>query len=406
MDQSAFIGQPPLTEDDRWIVKGALMAAGLVTADPSKGLKLRPARPPPDQYRFETRGPAIIAVSSVVIVIMFLVTVTRLLVRKLRKELKFGLDDWLMVPALILGMMWPVLQICAVKYAGGGKHLYDVTYHEIYMSNWIGSFAKIDFFVALAFVKLSITSFNMRLTGLSSRRWMYAHWTFFGILTAFLICSVFVFAFQCIPVVGAWDTIATAHLDEPPRCRADSNISKPLSILHILMDFCLLAVPLLVLWRIQLARNTRIRMYILFSIGALCCFAAVMREVSQEPLKSDFTFNFSALIYWSEVDMTLSIVVASLPVLGTAIYGRTLFSRKTSKPSGGSFSFGVPKSKPSLAHSEHSREGIMRQDEVELEFRDRGVADEEEAVVNAGYISQDAYHIEQKTMPWASSRRL
>lgn len=34
-------------------------------------------------------------------------------------------------------MMWPVLQICAVKYAGGGKHLYDVTYHEIYMSNWV-----------------------------------------------------------------------------------------------------------------------------------------------------------------------------------------------------------------------------------------------------------------------------
>ncbi|KAI4189306.1 MAG: hypothetical protein LQ348_003815 [Seirophora lacunosa] len=406
MVQSAFIGQPPLAEDDRWIVKGALMAAGLVTADPSEGLKLPPARPSPDQYRFETRGPAIIAVSSVVIVIMFLVTVARLLARKFRKELKFRLDDWLMVPALILGMMWPVLQICAVKYAGGGKHLYDVTYHEIYMSNWIGSFARIDFFVALAFVKLSITSFNMRLTGLSSRKWMYAHWTFFGILTAFLICSVFVLAFQCIPVVGAWDTIATAHLEEPPRCRAGSDVSQPLSILHILLDFCLLAVPLLVLWRIQLARNTRIRMYILFSIGALCCFAAVMREVSQEQLKLDFTFNFTALIYWSEVDMTLSIIVASLPVLGTAIYGRALFSRKTSEPSGGSSSFGVPKSKRSLAHSEHSREGIMRQDEVEVEFRDRGVADEEEAVVNAGYISQDAYHIEQKTMPWASSQRL
>ncbi|KAL9007933.1 MAG: hypothetical protein Q9173_006892 [Seirophora scorigena] len=355
MVQSAFIGQPQMTEDDRWIIKGALMAAGLVKADPSKGLKLPPARPPPDQYRFETRGPAIIAVSSVVIVIMFLVTVAGLLVRKFRHELQFGLDDWLMVPALILGMMWPVLQICAVKYAGGGKHLYDVTYHEIDMSNWIGSFSKIDFFVALelpepALVKLNITSFNMRLTGLSSRKWI-----------------------------------------------------QPLSILHILMDFCLLAVPILVLWRIQLARNTKIRLYILFSIGALCCFAAVMREVSQEQLKSDFTFNFTALIYWTEVDMTLSIIVASLPVLGTAIYGRALFSRKTTKPSGGSSSFGVPKSKPSLTHS---REGIMRQDEVELEFRDRGVADEEEAVANAGHISQDAYHIEQKTMPWASSQCL
>lgn len=101
MVQSTFIGQPPSTEDDRWIVKGALLAAGLVEADPNKGLKLPPARPPPDQYRFETRGPAIIAVSSVVIAIMFIVTTARLLVRKFRKELKFGLDDWLMVPALV-----------------------------------------------------------------------------------------------------------------------------------------------------------------------------------------------------------------------------------------------------------------------------------------------------------------
>lgn len=136
---------------------------------------------------------------------------------------------------------------------------------------------------------MSITSFNMRLTGLSSRKWMYAHWTFFAILTGFLLCAIFVFAFQCTPVVGAWDTIATGHLDEPPSCRSDSDISQPLSILHILMDFCLLAVPILVLWRLQLARSTKIRLYILFSIGALCCFAAVMREVSQEQLKSDFT---------------------------------------------------------------------------------------------------------------------
>ena len=37
----------------------------------------------------------------------------------------------------IMGLLWPILQICAVKFAGGGKHMYDVTYHEIYMANWV-----------------------------------------------------------------------------------------------------------------------------------------------------------------------------------------------------------------------------------------------------------------------------
>lgn len=48
----------------------------------------------------------------------------------------------------------------------------------------------------------------------------------------------------------------------------------------------------------------------------------------------------------------------------------------------------------------------MRQDEVQLEFHDREKVDEEEVVANAGHISRDAYHVEQKTMPWASSRRI
>ena len=101
MVRSALVGQPPLTESDYLIVKGSLLAVGKVDLDPSKGLKIPPFRPPPEQYHFETRGPAIIAVSSVVIVIMLSVTVARLLVRRFKKDVRFGLDDWLMVPALV-----------------------------------------------------------------------------------------------------------------------------------------------------------------------------------------------------------------------------------------------------------------------------------------------------------------
>ena len=34
-------------------------------------------------------------------------------------------------------MSWPVLQICSVKLGGSGKHRYDITYHEVYMDNWV-----------------------------------------------------------------------------------------------------------------------------------------------------------------------------------------------------------------------------------------------------------------------------
>lgn len=98
---SALIGQPPLTPDDYLIVRGLLLSARRVNVDPAKGLHLPPFRPPPDQYHFQTRGPAVIAVCSVLMVVMVSATVGRLLVRYFKKGLRPGLDDWLIIPALV-----------------------------------------------------------------------------------------------------------------------------------------------------------------------------------------------------------------------------------------------------------------------------------------------------------------
>ena len=98
---SALIGQPPLTDDDYWIVRGLLLAAGLTDVHPEKGAKIPPPRPPPDVYHFETKGPAIIAGCSVSIALMMLFTVTRLVVRCTERRLHFGNDDWFIIPACV-----------------------------------------------------------------------------------------------------------------------------------------------------------------------------------------------------------------------------------------------------------------------------------------------------------------
>lgn len=335
-----------------------------------------------------------------------------------------------------------------VKLGGGGKHLYDVTYYNLAMNNWVcrlfaitlsvlwltwhgqfGTFSKVTFFVALGFIKLSIVSFNMRLTGLSSRKWMYAHWTFFGILVLFILTSIFLVTFQCNPVVAGWDSIATGKLDNPPKCLSELATSNPLSIWHVTMDFCLLAVPVLVLWKIQVPRSTKARLIALFSVGAVCCFGSVMRQLSQAKLKTDPTCtlpqpvmprcwlvakqtldNYTALVYWSVVDLAMSLIVASLPVLGSVIPVFGLFSRKPTKPSGASSSYVMSKPKsshiPRDLHGKESREGIMRQDEVELEYHTHDSLALEEGSEHRGTISKDAYGVEQRTMPWAASNRI
>ena len=100
----------------------------------------------------------------------------------------------------------------------------------------------------------------------------------------------------------------------------------------------------------------------------------------------------------------LSVIVASMPVLGTVLLSRTMTSRRN-KPSDPSFAFGNSKSKSrGNASSEHSREGIIRQDEVEVAYHNRPPSVLEEG--KADSISLDAYRVERQTMPWASDQRL
>ena len=104
---SAFIGQPPLTDDDYWIVRGMQLTAGLSDPHPQKGIKLSLQKPPPGQYHFETKGPQIIAGSAVAIALMFLFTATRIMIRCSKKRAYFGKDDWFIIPGCVSSSLLP-----------------------------------------------------------------------------------------------------------------------------------------------------------------------------------------------------------------------------------------------------------------------------------------------------------
>lgn len=101
MEGSAFLGQPPRTQDDYYIAKGFLRLLGLLGVDAHMGLPVDPPRPPPNRYHFETRGPGMTAGASVSIAIMIFVTVTRLCLRYFRPRLIWGWDDWLIIPGVV-----------------------------------------------------------------------------------------------------------------------------------------------------------------------------------------------------------------------------------------------------------------------------------------------------------------
>jgi hypothetical protein len=154
-------------------------------------------------------------------------------------------------------------------------------YHEFHIFHLLSTIAEIDFYIAVGIIKMSIAAFNMRLSGFTSRKWQYAHWTFFILLFCYTIIAFCLNLFKCRPVVASFNSIAAGKLPNGFKCMPVLNLNTVLRSFNITMDYCLLAVPIIILWRTRLQSARKFRLFFAFSIGALACIGSVMSLVSK-----------------------------------------------------------------------------------------------------------------------------
>ena len=219
---------------------------------------------------------------------MLLVTGTRLYLRWFSPRLKWGVDDALMIPGLMMAVAYPAIQTAMVTYGGGGQRIYDVTYHEYYIFHWLAAVAQIEYFVCVGLIKMSIAVFNIRLIGMATTRiWKIGNWTFFAILLAYIIIAFFLNVFQCTPAITSFDYVAIGHRGVSPKCLGIAKMNTILRVINVTMDFCLLTVPIVIVLKLQMSWKKKLRIAGLFAFGALACIGSVMGLVSQYALKTD-----------------------------------------------------------------------------------------------------------------------
>ena len=151
---------------------------------------------------------------------------------------------------------------------------------------------------------------------------MIAHYVFLGLVVSFMITALFSELFQCTgPVDLKFSPLAKGRYPTNNTCLNGNKLGYGLAIIHSAFDFALLAVPLIVLYRMKLSTGTKIRLGFLFSIGSLSCVGSVMRQVVQARTYNDFDFvwTFQEEHTWIIVDIFFGIVAASLPVLNALV---------------------------------------------------------------------------------------
>lgn len=173
--------------------------------------------------------------------------------------------------------------------------------------------------MTVGLVKISITLFNRRLTGLTSSRWMIAHNIFLCLLVCYLIIAVCLDVFTCIHPVGIqFDLLHYGSLKTPPKCINPNGVGIALSVIHITFDFALLSVPLIILSKIKMSTAKKLRVGFLFSVGSISCVGSVMRQIRQYHQAVDISWSMD-IINWTTIDIFFAIIAASLPVLNALI---------------------------------------------------------------------------------------
>ncbi|ORY71597.1 uncharacterized protein BCR38DRAFT_13765 [Pseudomassariella vexata] len=315
---SAFVGQPPNTEDDYYVVRGLLRLAGLVDADPSLGY-IHAARPPPANYTYTSRQPRIVAGLIIVMVAIVSATSARLFLRASMSQMRFGADDWATIAAAGFGVTYTVLQLI-MAFHGGGHHIWDVTYEQYAVFYYYGIIDKVIFYVCIGFNKISLALFIRRLAQNSSRGWRYFCDFYLTTLVPYILLAVFWIVFSCNPPRAQWDQAYSGKLATPARCVDMSLAGRVLNITHVVQGVILLLSPMVILWTVQIDRARKIRLFVIWGVGAITVLCGLMRQIRAD-FTADLMWSYTELLIWTSLDVCIGIITISLPVMDAWLAG-------------------------------------------------------------------------------------
>ncbi|OLN92066.1 hypothetical protein CCHL11_01309 [Colletotrichum chlorophyti] len=315
---SAKIGKPPNNERDYNIIRGIYRQYGVTNLDPSLGY-IFAAREPANAVH-ESKQAGIIAGMAIVMLAIVVPTAARVWVRSRGAYTKVGWDDWVIIAAALLGLVYPILQILVVVDAGGGTHTWENTYDDYQFYAYYLTVCRLLYYPTVGVIKISITLFIRRLVDTAFKTWKILADIFLGTVVAYLLVSIFWPIFICSPPRAVWDREFVGSLAEPPACGDSFLSAKVLSIIHVVQSILLLITPIIILWKVRIDRSKKIRLFVIWAAGGLTVTGGLLQQI--QPFTSpDIFWDYTVILRWTVLDIAMGIVTASLPVLDAAIMG-------------------------------------------------------------------------------------
>ncbi|RAH39822.1 uncharacterized protein BO95DRAFT_377114 [Aspergillus brunneoviolaceus CBS 621.78] len=268
-----------------------------------------------------------------------LVCVLRLYLRKFVTK-QFGLDDWLVLIALIGVDLFSALAY-TITYYGLGEPLQNVSADQLVVFLTLEYASQCAYLVIAAAVKASLLLFIMRL--FPTRFVHLVGRCLLGVIAAFTLSGTLALVFQCRPVQAAYDktlTHATCYTPE-----TSYAILMMQGVVMFVLDVIILILPMRPIWQLQMPMKKRLLVIGLLCIGFTACVAALVRfstlkfandttnftckchTLPSSEKTANVSDSASMSLIWMEIEFNLGLMSGSLSSLRKLWGLRSLISK-------------------------------------------------------------------------------
>ncbi|KAH6667783.1 hypothetical protein B0J14DRAFT_489146 [Halenospora varia] len=259
------------------------------------------------------KGPDILGAIATTTVLAFTIVIMRLYVRIVMIR-AMGVDDYIIIAALICSLVSFGVNIPDVALGAGRHAAYIIPSSNIPKGLKLNFVTQPFLLAGTTLVKVSIGFFLLRIAPNKwYRRALLSVNTFLLVITTFFIVTLFV---QCRPLTAVWDFT----LRPTAKCW-DAGLLQRLSYtntsINIVTDFGFAALPIPMLWNVQINKRTKTALLALMALGVFAAIAGIMKltTISSYGRSGDFLFDSAGLTIWTTTELNVGIIAGSIPCL-------------------------------------------------------------------------------------------
>ncbi|KAJ8122393.1 hypothetical protein O1611_g9852 [Lasiodiplodia mahajangana] len=252
------------------------------------------------------RGPWVRNVTTGVLILAVFFVALRLTSRRLRK-LKLGIDDWLLLGALLFLFITAGLNYAMLFY-GLGRQASSVSMETLQMFLKLLVVSQIIFTTGLMLVKISILQLYLRI--FPSRRFRVAVYVVTGVVLAWWAAITLLTIFQCQPISKSYQPWIPGHCIELYGAYFGSGLP------DILSDVVILCLPVSQVIKLNTTLTNKIVIGFFFTAGAFATFASINRLVVVFQVDhANGTWTLVEPLAWAVIEQASATVSACLPTL-------------------------------------------------------------------------------------------